>query len=1616
MGRHGALRRECRGGQLQRSLLWSLAATLVALAILASVVTQAAPTEVEDSAPWQPTDTRGSEANCVMAHAPTVHGDGPHAPLSGDALTPADGLSRHDDSAASMSPESPLSPQKHYGQATGHAGELHTDTVSTGGAVESDTAVASTPPSPPPSETLAGGSVAAERNWPDAPLQQDAPRQSLSHGAQYSNQEGDWDHKQHQVTVDSVTASSPKRADDTDATCAGDAYGAAPAKEPATASSNSVGRAAAAADAAQGWVTSPAALQKDIAASLQTNMLPAFDEATVSPTAREEGNSPPSAKPRAEALQQQLFAREEAPAVTEKAPAVTEKAPAVTEEAPAVTEEAPAVTEKAPAVTEEASAVTEEASAVTEEASAVTEEAPAVTEEASAVSVEAPAVTEKAPAVTEEAPAVTEKAPAVTEEASAVTEKAPAVTEKASAVTEKAPAVTEKAPAVTEKAPAVTEKVSAVTEEASAVTEKAPAVTEKVSAVTEKAPAVTEKAPAVTEKVSAVTEKAPAVTEEASAVTEEASAVTEKAPAVTEKAPAVTEEASAVTEKAPAVTEKAPAVTEKVSAVTEEAPAVTEKASAVTEEAPAVTEKAPAVTEEAPAVTEKAPAVTEEASAVTEEAPAVTEEAPAVTEEAFAKVEEKPNENVAADVALTEAAKGAAGEAQLDPGKVGDVRLDKERDTGSSSPPSPTITAHRGRTNARYHPYEQHRLRSRSSTPSRVALSYLYYHALEALYVDENITLFVQRARDMVPYGHARLNWLLGVLHAYGVGVPRSERDALMYYSFAAMEAVPEAHMALGYRYKLGLGVVESCESALMHYREAADAVAMTYDGTTAASSDGVTAMTTGAKTIGSGKGGRSGSTSFFAYRDDAAASDMRHQRRLDIMSLKYQADIGNVNALLTLGYLLLKGDYQVVRDGRRAAAYFEAAAEKGSAQAQGALGQLYMAGDPSISPPLLPDLRRALHYFRLGAQQNDALSLNGIGFLHAIGYLYQDKRQGATGAFNTTGAPGISDDAAAPASNGSPDFVTAAQYFYRSHCAEGLYNLGVLFLHGRGVVLDKKHARRLFEKAARQGSVLAQWQLANMLSEPSDDGSGIRAAECERALALYQRTASFGTWQYRASGKLRTGGGTGVGARHADTQSQPQRRNEAEGNMGTGLDGNARPLERTGPRDVPSHDGSRDGGDSHRADGDDAANRLDGFVRPRSEAEYRVLLAGILDRLHAVEESLVLSDEGEGPTTVSLASFVELLSLAEAGDAAAPWLAAQYVDDYLEVADTTQRGGRRAGESGAVPLLWPSTESVGTSEYLSGEAAASELLYHLLQRTVLHHTQTHTTLGAAYLRLGNFYYYGESPLYGVDMERALTYYRIAGDHHHNAQALFNVGFMYQLGLHRAPRATRVVGSMSAQEVSERANVLRHYTSSPVGAEWKVHSNPPEYLRGSPAFRLAVKAAANAWNRASADPMARGVDVYLAWKYYIASLEHEERGSMAVRFALAVLNLQWSLRHFGAAGMLSKVAAFASPSTAPPASADSASFMTEAGGDDVDVPVSAGAGGSRSAQQNRYDAVQGLLRSLTTMLHFVCDDLVKGTVYVAKAMRSWYTPFEDAVLYGAISVAVVGLLIRHHVA
>ncbi|KEG08845.1 hypothetical protein DQ04_06321000 [Trypanosoma grayi] len=680
--------------------------------------------------------------------------------------------------------------------------------------------------------------------------------------------------------------------------------------------------------------------------------------------------------------------------------------------------------------------------------------------------------------------------------------------------------------------------------------------------------------------------------------------------------------------------------------------------------------------------------------------------------------------------------------------------------------------------------------------------------------------------------------------------------------------------MALGRRYADGLGVAKSCDSAVAHYREAADAVAMTYDGVPNPTS----------RIVGRAQGGRRGDTTGLRSRDD--------EKMMQV--LMYRADNGGVDAILALGHIYFKGQYGVPRDWQRARRYFLEALAKGEVAAYGALGQLYATGDSTAQPAIPRDFNTAASYFEEGVARNDAVSLNGMGYLHAIGY-YSGGRPSPKEAASASTATESAEtaDAKPPQS----DFESAAQYFTESAergSAEGLYNLGVLLLHGRGVPQDPLAAIKQFEAAAQRGSVLSFWQLAR---------HEYMKGNCARAVLLYAHVASFAS----------------VFDRSTETPYFP------------------------------------------------------------------------------------LGEESPSPLTpradTTLVRFLEALALAETGHAASRQDAALMLDSLPLVEEVEEelhdgifvRSGKppdRAMQmnSGAVWLQWyhtpPSSYSTPADSADAGVVAAKPAL--LSQSEALKMLRLRllglwalTGDADADLRLGDFYYYGESRLIGVSMSRAFLHYEAAA-RKHNPKALFNMGLMYQLGLG--------VGTGGATSVGDA--IHRILTNTPLDRD-----------DGASTQAVSTSAAEAAVNCTESEEMR----LYLAKRYYDRVVEVDPVGAVyAVRLALISLNFQWwwmyfSRQRYGLSTLLQL--------PMPGARMDF---------DDADERIADGASGSSSElgqgqqgqgqeqQQQHHHQQQQQQQQPPTML---------GNPAV-ETQDEWL--WEDCALAISAALSFVLLLIRHH--
>jgi TPR repeat protein len=327
----------------------------------------------------------------------------------------------------------------------------------------------------------------------------------------------------------------------------------------------------------------------------------------------------------------------------------------------------------------------------------------------------------------------------------------------------------------------------------------------------------------------------------------------------------------------------------------------------------------------------------------------------------------------------------------------------------------------------------------------------------------------VELLHEAADVGYPASQTLLGVLHAFGIGVERSEAKAVLYYTFAAMNGDVEANAIMAHRTHHGVGTPKSCLKAAKYAKVAADAVAQGY-------SAGVQRIFDTTK-LGD---------------DTERVRQNTGRNNFDIHLM--QADQGVAQSCMIVGMAYTYGLMGAPQDADLAVEYYTKALKLGEKAAYGALGQLYLHGAPDGHSKVKRNIELAKKLFAKGAEDTNqatghGTSLNGLGYLHAIGAMSPD---------------------------GTHDWAKAFDLFKKSADqgnSEGLYNLGLLHLNGKGTKRDVDVARTLLQQARITGSVLARYQLANLdLFRLGKD-----AGNCMSALHLFAEVNERGRWRVRA-------------------------------------------------------------------------------------------------------------------------------------------------------------------------------------------------------------------------------------------------------------------------------------------------------------------------------------------------------------------------------------------------------------------------------------------------------------------------------------------------------------------
>lgn len=433
----------------------------------------------------------------------------------------------------------------------------------------------------------------------------------------------------------------------------------------------------------------------------------------------------------------------------------------------------------------------------------------------------------------------------------------------------------------------------------------------------------------------------------------------------------------------------------------------------------------------------------------------------------------------------------------------------------------------------------------------------------------------------------------------------------------------------------------------------------------------------------------------------------------------KELSELGLPSAHMGMGFLYATGLGGVNASQAKALLHYTVAALGGDTRAQMALGYRYWAG---ITTPA--SCEKALDFYRKVANKvAEEVSLSGGPVVQRVRLLDEQE--------NPAYSSGIFDQ----------DLIEYYQLLAKKGDIQAQVGLGQLhYQGGRGVPLDHERALQYFQHAADAGNPLAMAFLGKIYLE----GSDIVKQDNETAYKYFKKAAELGNPVGQSGLGLMYLYGRGV---ERDTAKALQYFSQAAeqgwvdgqlqlGNMyfsGTGV-----------RRDYK------------------LANK---YFNLASQSGH-VLAFYNLAQMHATGTGMMRSC----PTAVEL-----LKNVAERGK----W------SDQLMVAHSDYREGRINEAFVNYALLAEMGYEVAQSNAAfildKGETTILSEEEGLVRALALWARAAAQGYSAAQVKLGDAHYYGRGTK--VDYEAAASHYRSASEQQHNAQAMFNLGYMHERGL-----------------------------------------------------------------------------------------------------------------------------------------------------------------------------------------------------------------------------------------
>lgn len=346
---------------------------------------------------------------------------------------------------------------------------------------------------------------------------------------------------------------------------------------------------------------------------------------------------------------------------------------------------------------------------------------------------------------------------------------------------------------------------------------------------------------------------------------------------------------------------------------------------------------------------------------------------------------------------------------------------------------------------------------------AQALLPLAYYNAMDS--DQQKQAQAFEVAKQQAEEGDDKAALLLGLLYDRGIGTEPEFSKAIYWYQHAGQN--PVSDFILGTYTAEGKGVSEDKEQGLAMLKRSAGAKFSYGDFNLAVlekqTGENFLPSLITAYTLGNSHAGIVLADYYISSNTDA---EKMNQAKEIFAGL---ADKGDQYAQLKLGFMLDKGLGGAI-DYSSAQAWYTSAAQQGNPMAQYLLGQFYQVGIVGA-----PDYGLAKKWYKKAAKRLTMASV-------ALGFIYETVDDNYPLAFSA--------------------YQKAAEH----GDVKGSYDLGLMYLYGKGMPVDYAKAKDLFTVAADKGLSEAMTQLGTMnflgVIGPRNDNA---------ALAWYKKSAELG-------------------------------------------------------------------------------------------------------------------------------------------------------------------------------------------------------------------------------------------------------------------------------------------------------------------------------------------------------------------------------------------------------------------------------------------------------------------------------------------------------------------------